>query len=73
MARPSSRLERLWFFVKERPYATAIVVVFTVAGAVLATWFQVGSADMSPVSRVLGGAIAGACFALFPLGTRLLD
>ena len=37
MARPSSRLERLWFFVKERPYATAIVVVFTVAGAVLAT------------------------------------
>ena len=48
-----------------------LLLVSTIAGGVAGALIPMG--ELSVARRCLGGAIAGFCFALFPLGFRLFD
>ena len=58
-------------WIRANPATVAMVAAFTVAGAVGALWLPLG--DFSVAKRVLGGAIAGFYFGLFPIGYRMFD
>ena len=49
---------------------TAVVLVASVAGGIFGA-LQLPVEDLSMTRRVLGGAVVGAWFGLFPLGARL--
>lgn len=58
---------------REHPVTALAFGGGTVAGAVLAVHFELGGADLAVWKRALGGAVAGAWLAMFPLGFRLFD
>jgi len=64
-------LRRVWTFCRENPGVTAFMLVSTVGGMV-AGWLLPFD-DLSLTRRLVGGAIAGFYFGLFPLGVRLFD
>ncbi len=67
----SVRLEPFARFCKERPLLVAYVLVGAIAGAGLTLWFDLGPSH--PAGKIIGGAVAGGCFALFPMGERLFE
>ena len=67
------RLSTLWAWCREHPVTTIAFAVGTAAGAVSAVVFELGPEDMATWKRALGGALAGAWLAMFPLGFRLFD
>ena len=64
---------RTWDFVRERPALFAILGSGAVAGASIAAFFELGPNGLGLPGRILGGALAGTCFAAFGAGYRLLD
>jgi len=48
-----------------------LLIACTIGGAVFGAVVPMG--ELSVIRRVLGGAVAGFYFGLFPLGYRLLD
>jgi len=71
--RPVTWRGRAWAFAREHPVTVVVFLVGLVAGAVGAVVLPVGDPDMPLALRVVGGAIFGACLAMFPLGFRLFD
>jgi len=61
---------RLIITAKEHPVTLALLVLGTIVGGIGGAFVPL---DASLATRVLGGAIAGFYFALFPLGERLFD
>jgi hypothetical protein len=57
----------------EHPFTCAVIAIGTAAGAVSAVAFEIGPAEMATWKRALGGALAGAWLAMFPLGFRLFE
>lgn len=70
---PASRVSRLWRLCRRHPVASAVFLLGAIAGAGAAVWIPLGPEDMSPLARALGGALAGAWLAMFPLGFRLFE
>jgi hypothetical protein len=70
---PPTRAVRIRRFVREHPVTVGVMVAGIVGGAVAALVLPIGPPDMSPLLKVVGGAILGFCLALFPLGYRLFD
>ena len=66
-------LVRFLSWCRRNPFTCAVVVVGTTAGAVSAVVFQLGPEEMATWKRALGGALAGAWLAMFPLGFRLFE
>lgn len=66
-------MAKLLGWCREHPVTALVVAGGTVAGCVLAVHFELGGPDLSPWKRALGGAVAGAWLAMFPLGFRLFD
>jgi type IV secretory pathway TrbL component len=58
---------------RRNPFTCAVFVIGTVAGAISAVAFEVGPEEMATWKRALGGALAGAWLAMFPLGFRLFE
>jgi hypothetical protein len=50
-----------------------VFLLGSAAGAVAAVKFEVGPEEMATWKRALGGALAGAWLAMFPLGFRLFE
>ena len=67
------KLGRVWGWCRRNPFTSAVFVIATAAGAVSAVAFEIGPAEMASWKRALGGAIAGAWLAMFPLGFRLFE
>jgi hypothetical protein len=67
------KLGRLWAWSREHPVTVVVFLVGTVTGAVCAVTFELGPAELATWKRALGGALAGAWLAMFPLGFRLFD
>ena len=59
-------------FCREHPYMVGLLVCSTIAGAVGAAVLPIGE-SLPMARRVIGGAIAGFYFGLFPLGFRLFE
>jgi hypothetical protein len=68
----TNRMDRARGYIRENPIAAAAVVLGAAAGAALAVHYEL-PADLSPLGRALGGAIAGGWVGLFPLGFRLYE
>jgi len=66
-------LRRLFVWCRHNPLACAVLLIGTAAGAIAAVHFEIGPAEMAPWKRALGGALAGAWLAMFPLGFRLFE
>ncbi len=64
-----SALGRVKEFCREDPISVGLLVAFTITGAVGAFLIPLG--DLSVTRRVIGGAVAGLYFGIFPLGFRL--
>ncbi len=62
-------LRRALRLLRAHPGTTGLVVLSTVAGAAGAVWLLGDSYTLT--QRIVGGAIAGFYFSLFPLGFRL--
>jgi hypothetical protein len=58
---------------RRNPFTCAVFAVGTAAGATAAVVFELGPEEMATWKRVLGGALAGAFFAMVPLGFRLFE
>ena len=58
-------------FAREHPYMVGLILAFTIAGAAFGAVTPMG--ELSLLRRVLGGAVAGFYFGLFPLGSRLFE
>ena len=58
-------------FAREHPYIVGLILAFTVAGAAFGAVTPMG--ELSLLRRILGGAVAGFYFGLFPLGFRLFE
>ena len=67
------KLGRVWGWCRRNPFTCAVFAIATAAGAVCAVAFEIGPAEMASWKRALGGAIAGAWLAMFPLGFRLFE
>lgn len=65
------RGSRAMKFVREHRYMVGLLMAGAVLGAIAGATIPMG--DLSLVRRVLGGAVAGFYFALFPLGFRLFE
>jgi hypothetical protein len=68
-----SELARAWAWCRRNPFTCAVFAIGTAAGAISAVAFEIGPAEMAPWKRALGGALAGAWLAMFPLGFRLFE
>ncbi len=66
-------LVRVGSWCRRNPFTCAVFVIGTAAGAVCAVAFEIGPAEMAAWKRALGGALAGAWLAMFPLGFRLFE
>jgi hypothetical protein len=66
-------LARAWRWCRGHPFTCAVFAIGTAAGAVSAVTFEIGPAEMAIWKRALGGALAGAWLAMFPLGFRLFE
>jgi len=63
-------LGRATALARRHPITVGIVVLGALMGAVAGYWLPI---DRSLPFRLVGGAIMGAWFALFPIGARLLQ
>ena len=70
MSESPSRSQRFLRMCCNNPLAVVCFVFGAVGGAALALTLPV-SETMTPLQRALGGAFAGAWFAMFPIGFRL--
>ena len=61
---------RIGHFARAHAMTVSLLVLGTTAGAVGGALLPI---EAAPATRMLGGAIAGFYFALFPLGERLFD
>jgi hypothetical protein len=68
-----SELARVWGWCRRNPFTCAVFVIGTAAGAIAAVAYEIGPAEMATWKRALGGALAGAWLAMFPLGFRLFE
>ena len=66
-------LARVWGWCRRNPFTCAVFVIGTAAGPSSAVAFEIGPAEMATWKRALGGALAGAWLAMFPLGFRLFE
>ena len=66
-----SLASRALAYCKKNPGVVALVVLFTAGGAVGGILLPFDG--LSLARRIIGGAIAGFYFALFPLGFRLFE
>jgi len=66
-------LARVWAWCRRNPFACAVFVLGSAAGAISAVAFEIGPEEMATWKRALGGAFAGAWLAMFPLGFRLFE
>jgi len=66
-------MARLLSWCREHPVTALVFAGGTVAGSVLAMHFELGGPELATWKRALGGALAGAWLAMFPLGFRLFD
>ena len=64
---------RAFSWCRRNPFACAVFVIGTAAGAVSAVAFEIGPVEMATWKRALGGGLAGAWLAMFPLGFRLFE
>ena len=64
---------RIWRWCREHPFTVVVFVAGSTAGAWAAVAFELGPDGMATWKRALGGALAGAWLAMFPLGFRLFD
>ncbi len=62
-----------WRWCRQHPVTVVVFLGGTVAGATCAVVFELGPEEMATWKRALGGALAGAWLAMFPLGVRLFD
>jgi hypothetical protein len=69
----SGALTRVGSWCRRNPFTCAVLVIGTAAGAASAVAFEIGPAEMATWKRALGGALAGAWLAMFPLGFRLFE
>jgi hypothetical protein len=67
------KLGRFWVWCRRNPFTCAVFVIGATGGAACAVAFEVGPAEMAAWKRALGGALAGAWLAMFPLGFRLFE
>jgi len=58
---------------RRNPFTCAVFVAGASAGAISAVTFEIGPEEMATWKRALGGALAGAWLAMFPLGFRLFE
>jgi len=73
-ARPgASRAARALAFVRRHPVTVLIVAAGTITGSVIAWYLPIGSEHVSPLVKILGGALLGAWLSILPLGFRLYD
>lgn len=68
--RSTSSLRRLIATLKRHPVTIGVIAFGAIGGALAAVWLPI---DRSLPIRIVGGAIGGAYFALFPLGARLFQ
>jgi hypothetical protein len=73
MTETTGKRARVWGWCREHPVTAIVFVAGTTAGAWSAVAFQLGPEELSTWKRALGGALAGAWLAMFPLGFRLFD
>jgi hypothetical protein len=66
-------LATLAAWCRRNPFTCTVFALGTAAGAFCAVEFEIGPEDMATWKRALGGAIAGAWLAMFPLGFRLFE
>ena len=66
-------LTRTLAWCRSHPFTCAVFAIGTATGAVSAVAFQIGPEEMATWKRALGGALAGAWLAMFPLGFRLFE
>jgi len=64
---------RIVAWCKRNPFTCTVFVLGSAAGAVSAVAFELGPEEMATWKRALGGALAGAWLAMFPLGFRLFE
>jgi hypothetical protein len=64
---------RVWGWCRRNPFTCVVFVIGTAAGAVSAVAFEIGPVEMATWKRALGGGLAGAWLAMFPLGFRLFE
>jgi hypothetical protein len=69
----ASPLTRFAAWCRRNPIPCAVFAIGTAAGAIAALRFEIGPAEMATWKRALGGALAGAWLAMFPLGFRLFE
>ena len=69
----AATLFAIWSWCRRNPFVCAVVAGGTAVGAVSAVAFEIGPAEMATWKRALGGALAGAWLAMFPLGFRLFE
>ena len=68
--RSTPTLRRLVAAIKRHPMTIGVLVLGAIGGALAAAWLPI---DRPLPLRIVGGAIGGAYFALFPLGARLFQ
>jgi len=66
-------VSRTLAWCRRNPFTCAVFVLGATAGAVSAVVFEIGPDEMATWKRALGGALAGAWLAMFPLGFRLFE
>ena len=68
-----SSLSTAFAWCRRNPFTCAVFVIGATAGAISAVSFELGPEEMAVWKRALGGALAGAWLAMFPLGFRLFE
>ena len=66
-------LARFLAWCRRNQFTCVVFVLGATAGAVSAVAFEIGPEEMATWKRALGGALAGAWLAMFPLGFRLFE
>ena len=69
----ASSLSTVFAWCRRNPFTCAVFAIGAAAGAISAVTFQLGPEEMATWKRALGGALAGAWLAMFPLGFRLFE
>jgi hypothetical protein len=64
---------RAFAWCRRNPFTCAVFAAGAAAGAISAVAFEIGPEEMATWKRALGGALAGAWLAMFPLGFRLFE
>ena len=67
------RLAQMFGWCRRNPFTCAVFAIGTATGATAAVVLGIGPDEMATWKRALGGALAGAWLAMFPLGFRLFE